>query len=217
MTTGEWAWALREVFGEFRAPTGVSSAPVAVTAEEGTPLAVVREKVARTADELGVGKLRLLVGKPGLDGHSNGAEQIAVRARDAGFEVVYQGIRLTPEQIVDAAARRGRALPQRAAPPTPTSWRRPWSAPAPGHHRRVGRALREVFGEFRAPTGVSSAPVAVTAEEGSTLADVRAQRGATAAELGVGKLRLLVGKPGLDGTATAPSRSPYGPATPASR
>ncbi|WP_426367097.1 protein meaA [Streptomyces sp. E-08] len=103
VTTGEWAGALREVFGEFRAPTGVSSAPVAVTAEAGTPLALVREKVARTAEELNVGRLRLLVGKPGLDGHSNGAEQIAVRARDAGFEVVYQGIRLTPEQIVDAA------------------------------------------------------------------------------------------------------------------
>jgi (2R)-ethylmalonyl-CoA mutase len=103
VTTGEWAWALRDVFGEFRAPTGVSSAPVAVAAEAGTPLALVREKVARTADELGVGKLRLLVGKPGLDGHSNGAEQIAVRARDAGFEVIYQGIRLTPEQIVNAA------------------------------------------------------------------------------------------------------------------
>ncbi|MGN9789877.1 protein meaA [Streptomyces sp. OZ13] len=103
VTTGEWAWALRDVFGEFRAPTGVSSAPVAVTAEAGTPLAAVREKVARTADELGSGRLRLLVGKPGLDGHSNGAEQIAVRARDAGFEVVYQGIRLTPEQIVSAA------------------------------------------------------------------------------------------------------------------
>lgn len=103
VTTGEWSGALREVFGEFRAPTGVSSAPVAVTAEEGTPLAVVREKVARTAEEMGSGKLRLLVGKPGLDGHSNGAEQIAVRARDAGFEVVYQGIRLTPEQIVSAA------------------------------------------------------------------------------------------------------------------
>ncbi|MET7536273.1 protein meaA [Streptomyces sp. NPDC058293] len=102
VTTGEWSEALREVFGEFRAPTGVSSAPVAVTAEEGTPLALVREKVRRTGDELG-GKLRLLVGKPGLDGHSNGAEQIAVRARDAGFEVVYQGIRLTPEQIVSAA------------------------------------------------------------------------------------------------------------------
>ncbi|MFD6415679.1 protein meaA [Streptomyces sp. NPDC060194] len=103
VTTGEWAGALREVFGEFRAPTGVSSAPVAVAAEEGTPLAEVRAKVARTADELGSGRLRLLVGKPGLDGHSNGAEQIAVRARDAGFEVVYQGIRLTPEQIVSAA------------------------------------------------------------------------------------------------------------------
>ncbi|MGW1835996.1 protein meaA [Streptomyces sp. NPDC002067] len=103
VTTGEWAWALRDVFGEFRAPTGVSGAPLAVAAEAGTPLAAVREKVARTAAELGTGKLRLLVGKPGLDGHSNGAEQIAVRARDAGFEVVYQGIRLTPEQIVAAA------------------------------------------------------------------------------------------------------------------
>ncbi|MFF1692568.1 methylmalonyl-CoA mutase family protein [Streptomyces sp. NPDC058257] len=103
VTTGEWSGALREVFGEFRAPTGVSSAPVTVTAEAGTPLALVRDKVAKTAADLGTGKLRFLVGKPGLDGHSNGAEQIAVRARDAGFEVVYQGIRLTPEQIVDAA------------------------------------------------------------------------------------------------------------------
>ncbi|MFI1733393.1 protein meaA [Streptomyces acidicola] len=103
VTTGEWAGALREVFGEFRAPTGVSSAPVAVTAEEGSGLAEVRRGVDATARDLGVGKLRFLVGKPGLDGHSNGAEQIAVRARDAGFEVVYQGIRLTPEQIVDAA------------------------------------------------------------------------------------------------------------------
>ncbi|MCK7624760.1 protein meaA [Streptomyces sp. RS10V-4] len=103
VTTGEWAWALRDVFGEYRAPTGVSGAPVAVAAAAGSPLAAVREKVARTAGELGGGRLRLLVGKPGLDGHSNGAEQIAVRARDAGFEVVYQGIRLTPEQIVAAA------------------------------------------------------------------------------------------------------------------
>ncbi|WP_369195047.1 protein meaA [Streptomyces djakartensis] len=102
-TTGEWAGALREVFGEFRAPTGVSSAPVAVPVEEGSTLALVRRKVELTAKNLNVGKLRFLVGKPGLDGHSNGAEQIAVRARDAGFEVVYQGIRLTPEQIVDAA------------------------------------------------------------------------------------------------------------------
>ncbi|MER6995696.1 protein meaA [Streptomyces sp. NPDC000410] len=103
VTTGEWAGALREVFGEYRAPTGVSSAPVAVAAEEGSALCEVRRKVERTAGDMGVGKLRFLVGKPGLDGHSNGAEQIAVRARDAGFEVVYQGIRLTPEQIVDAA------------------------------------------------------------------------------------------------------------------
>ncbi|MFD3521120.1 protein meaA [Streptomyces sp. NPDC058653] len=103
VTTGEWAWALRDVFGEFRAPTGVGGAPVAVTADSGSALAAVREKVSRTAADIGSGRLRLLVGKPGLDGHSNGAEQIAVRARDAGFEVVYQGIRLTPEQIVDAA------------------------------------------------------------------------------------------------------------------
>jgi len=99
-TTGEWAGTLREVFGEFRAPTGVAGA-VGV-AEAGAELTKVRESVRRTGEELG-GRLRLLVGKPGLDGHSNGAEQVAVRARDAGFEVVYQGIRLTPEQIVAAA------------------------------------------------------------------------------------------------------------------
>jgi (2R)-ethylmalonyl-CoA mutase len=99
-TTGEWAGTLRGVFGEFRAPTGISGA-VGVAAG-GSELAAVREEVRRTGEELG-GRLRLLVGKPGLDGHSNGAEQVAVRARDAGFEVIYQGIRLTPEQIVAAA------------------------------------------------------------------------------------------------------------------
>ncbi|MDP2775459.1 MAG: protein meaA, partial [Nocardioides sp.] len=99
-TTGEWAGTLREVFGEFRAPTGVGGA-VGV-AEAGAELTAVRERVRATGEELG-GRLRLLVGKPGLDGHSNGAEQVAVRARDAGFEVIYQGIRLTPEQIVSAA------------------------------------------------------------------------------------------------------------------
>jgi len=103
VTTGEWASALREVFGEYRAPTGVSGTPVTGAAGPGTELAEVRAAVTATAAELGVGKLRLLVGKPGLDGHSNGAEQVAVRARDAGFEVIYQGIRLTPEQIVAAA------------------------------------------------------------------------------------------------------------------
>jgi ethylmalonyl-CoA mutase len=103
-TTGEWASTLREVFGEFRAPTGVSGAVGA--AEAGEELADVRRRVKQTGEELSGGRggrLRLLVGKPGLDGHSNGAEQVAVRARDAGFEVVYQGIRLTPEQIVAAA------------------------------------------------------------------------------------------------------------------
>jgi (2R)-ethylmalonyl-CoA mutase len=103
VTTGEWAGELRAVFGEFRAPTGVGGAPLTQAAPEGSPLAEVRAKAARTAAGLGVGRLRLLVGKPGLDGHSNGAEQIAVRARDAGFEVVYQGIRLTPAQIASAA------------------------------------------------------------------------------------------------------------------
>ncbi len=100
VTTGEWTDALREVFGEYRAPTGVSGAAGAVAS--GADLAAVRAAVAATGAELGR-RLRVLVGKPGLDGHSNGAEQVAVRARDAGFEVVYQGIRLTPEQIVAAA------------------------------------------------------------------------------------------------------------------
>jgi ethylmalonyl-CoA mutase len=100
VTTGEWAGALREVFGEYRAPTGVSGA--VAHGEAGAAVTAVREAVARTGEELGV-RLRLLVGKPGLDGHSNGAEQIAVRARDCGFEVVYQGIRLTAAQIVAAA------------------------------------------------------------------------------------------------------------------
>jgi len=99
VTTGEWAGALREVFGEYRAPTGISAA----TASTDPGLGGVRDRLHRTAAQLGKPTLRLLVGKPGLDGHSNGAEQIAVRARDAGFEVVYQGIRLTPQQIVAAA------------------------------------------------------------------------------------------------------------------
>ncbi|MDQ3404875.1 MAG: protein meaA [Actinomycetota bacterium] len=100
VTTGEWAGALREVFGEYRAPTGVSGA--SATGVAGDDLARVRDRVRATGEELGE-RLRMLVGKPGLDGHSNGAEQIAVRARDTGFEVVYQGIRLTADQIVAAA------------------------------------------------------------------------------------------------------------------
>jgi (2R)-ethylmalonyl-CoA mutase len=101
VTTGEWTGALREVFGEYRAPTGVAGA--ARAGEAGPAIAAVRERLRATAAELGRAGLRMLVGKPGLDGHSNGAEQIAVRARDVGFEVVYQGIRLTPAQIVAAA------------------------------------------------------------------------------------------------------------------
>jgi (2R)-ethylmalonyl-CoA mutase len=101
VTTGEWAGTLREVFGEYRAPTGVSGA-VSPGGEAGADIAAVREKVRQAGEQLGE-RLRMLVGKPGLDGHSNGAEQVAVRARDVGFEVVYQGIRLTPAQIVAAA------------------------------------------------------------------------------------------------------------------
>jgi (2R)-ethylmalonyl-CoA mutase len=104
VTTGEWAQALREVFGEYRAPTGVSAA--AAAGEAGSAITAVRERVRAAGERIGE-RLRLLVGKPGLDGHSNGAEQIAVRARDVGFEVIYQGIRLTPAQIVAAAVQEG--------------------------------------------------------------------------------------------------------------
>jgi ethylmalonyl-CoA mutase len=100
VTTGEWAGALREVFGEYRAPTGISAALTSPPSSDA--LAEVRVEVQAAAAAKGA-PLRFLVGKPGLDGHSNGAEQIAVRARDAGFEVIFQGIRLTPEQIVAAA------------------------------------------------------------------------------------------------------------------
>jgi ethylmalonyl-CoA mutase len=100
VTTGEWTGLLREEFGEFRAPTGVSASTG--TAMPPADLAALRLEVNQASEDLGR-RLRLLVGKPGLDGHSNGAEQIAVRARDAGFEVVYQGIRLTPQQIAAAA------------------------------------------------------------------------------------------------------------------
>ena len=101
-TTGEWAQTLREVFGEYRAPTGVGEA-AALPSEE---VAELREEVERVSDALGR-RLKFLVGKPGLDGHSNGAEQIAVRARDAGMDVVYEGIRLTPSQIATSAAQEG--------------------------------------------------------------------------------------------------------------
>ncbi len=101
-TTGEWSQTLRDVFGEYRAPTGVGEA-AAVSSEQ---VAELRDEVERVSEALGR-RLKFLVGKPGLDGHSNGAEQIAVRARDAGMDVVYEGIRLTPSQIATSAAQEG--------------------------------------------------------------------------------------------------------------
>ena len=103
VTTGEWAGALREAFGSYRAPTGVGEAAAPPV---GSELDELREEVARVSEALGR-TLKILVGKPGLDGHSNGAEQIAVRARDAGMDVVYEGIRLTPAQIARSAVDEG--------------------------------------------------------------------------------------------------------------
>jgi len=104
VTTGEWSEVLREVFGEYRAPTGID---IAMAGQAGSAaMDEVRSKVRRTSEELGR-PLRLLIGKPGLDGHSNGAEQIAVKGRDAGFEIVYEGIRLTPSHIARAAQEEG--------------------------------------------------------------------------------------------------------------
>tara|TARA_R110002073_G_scaffold183653_1_gene341876 strand:- start:330 stop:2147 length:1818 start_codon:yes stop_codon:yes gene_type:complete len=104
VTTGEWSEVLRAVFGEYRAPTGIDF--VASDRSESKALEQVRERVRATSNELGR-PLRLLIGKPGLDGHSNGAEQIAVKGRDSGFEIVYEGIRLTASQIARAAQEEG--------------------------------------------------------------------------------------------------------------
>jgi (2R)-ethylmalonyl-CoA mutase len=98
-TTGEWAQTLRQSFGDYRAPTGVGGSPASVN---GALLDAARAHVQEVSKQLGH-PIRILVGKPGLDGHSNGAEQIAVRARDVGMEVIYEGIRLTPEEIASAA------------------------------------------------------------------------------------------------------------------
>jgi ethylmalonyl-CoA mutase len=103
VTTGEWAGVLREVFGEYRAPTGVGDAAAPGSDDSLTEL---RERVERVSEQLGR-RIKILVGKPGLDGHSNGAEQIAVRARDAGMDVVYEGIRLTPARIARTAVEEG--------------------------------------------------------------------------------------------------------------
>jgi (2R)-ethylmalonyl-CoA mutase len=102
VTTGEWGATLREVFGEYRAPTGVGKARSASSER----IEEIRAEVERVSAALGR-RIKFLVGKPGLDGHSNGAEQIAVRARDCGMEVVYEGIRLTPAEIVNAALEEG--------------------------------------------------------------------------------------------------------------
>jgi ethylmalonyl-CoA mutase len=102
-TTGEWAAALRAVFGDYRGPTGVGDAAAAPSDDS---LAALRERVERVSEGLGR-RVKILVGKPGLDGHSNGAEQIAVHARDAGMDVVYEGIRLTPARIARTAVDEG--------------------------------------------------------------------------------------------------------------
>ncbi|CAB4870768.1 unannotated protein [freshwater metagenome] len=103
-TTGEWSATLRNAFGEYRAPTGVGEAAGSVAGDE--ELEGLRDEVDRVSEAIGR-RIRILVGKPGLDGHSNGAEQIAVRARDAGMDVVYEGIRLTPSQIAASAVQEG--------------------------------------------------------------------------------------------------------------
>jgi (2R)-ethylmalonyl-CoA mutase len=103
-TTGEWAGVLRGVFGEYRAPTGVSDA--AAPLAESEALTELQDRVERVSEALGR-RIKILVGKPGLDGHSNGAEQIAVRARDSGMDVVYEGIRLTPARIAATAVQEG--------------------------------------------------------------------------------------------------------------
>jgi ethylmalonyl-CoA mutase len=103
VTTGEWAGVLRDVFGEYRAPTGVGDAAASAV---DSSLAELHERVERVSEALGR-RVKILVGKPGLDGHSNGAEQIAVRARDAGMDVVYEGIRLTPARIARTAVEEG--------------------------------------------------------------------------------------------------------------
>ncbi len=104
VTTGEWSEVLRAVFGEYRAPTGIDIG--ALNQSPSAKLSAIREHTRQTGEELGR-PLRLLIGKPGLDGHSNGAEQIAVKGRDVGFEIVYEGIRLTPQQIARAAQEEG--------------------------------------------------------------------------------------------------------------
>jgi (2R)-ethylmalonyl-CoA mutase len=102
-TTGEWSQTLRDTFGQYRGPTGIGDAAAVI---DNDAISEIRERVEDVSEKLGR-RLKILIGKPGLDGHSNGAEQIAVRARDCGMDVVYEGIRLTPSQIASSAVQEG--------------------------------------------------------------------------------------------------------------
>ena len=133
VTTGEWSQSLRDVFGGYRAPTGVGEA----SAVSGEDLEQLRDEVERVSEVLGR-RLKFLVGKPGLDGHSNGAEQIAVRARDAGMDVVYEGIRLTPSPDRQLGRPGGRPR-DRALDPVGLARRADSRRPAGAAGRRRGR------------------------------------------------------------------------------
>ena len=106
VTTGEWSNVMREVFGEYRAPTGIVSSHISKARSDDSDIHQIQKEINKITSKL-KRRPKMLVGKPGLDGHSNGAEQIAVRARDIGLEVVYDGIRSTPEQLVVAAIEEG--------------------------------------------------------------------------------------------------------------
>ena len=106
VTTGEWGFVMRNVFGEYRAPTGIVASSINHNKTEVTKLKSLRKRLDILTKKIGR-RPKMLVGKPGLDGHSNGAEQIAVRARDVGFEVVYDGIRSSPDQLVNTCIEEG--------------------------------------------------------------------------------------------------------------
>lgn len=106
VTTGEWGRVMREVFGEYRAPTGIVASSINIKEDKGIQIKKIQDRVNQITKKIGR-RPKILVGKPGLDGHSNGAEQIAVRARDIGLEVVYDGIRSTPEQLVNTCVDEG--------------------------------------------------------------------------------------------------------------
>ena len=106
ITTGEWGKVMRDVFGEYRAPTGITSSAIINSKSNRAEMKKIQKRVELITNRIGR-RPKMLVGKPGLDGHSNGAEQIAVRARDVGLEVVYDGIRSTPEQLINTCVEEG--------------------------------------------------------------------------------------------------------------